>query len=95
MMLGFFILAIASLVMADASGVASEHFLEGQQNYDAGQFTQALPSFQRAVELEPLNPDYQHMLGKCYGRIAEHGSWFTALRYVKRTLQQFKRIMIQ
>lgn len=77
--------------MADAEIPAADFFLEGQNDYDAGEFIQAMPSLQRAVELEPLNSEYQHLLGKCYGRIAEHGSWFTALRYVKRTLQQFKK----
>lgn len=69
----------------------SDLFNESQKLYDAGEFNAALPGFQQAVEAQPENAHYHHMLGKCYGRIAEHGSWFTALRYVKKTLQQLEK----
>ena len=65
-------------------------FSTGSALYEDGEFLQALPHLKQAAELAPTNSVYQHMLGKCYGRIAEHGSWLTALRYVNKTRQQFE-----
>lgn len=80
----------AVLAAAQSPATADEFFSVAMEKYHDGQFRQALPHFESAVELEAGNSQYQHMLGKCYGRIAEHGSWLTALRYVGRTLQQFE-----
>lgn len=66
-------------------------FSEAQTLYAAGKYEEALPGFQKAVELMPDNSIYHHMLGKCHGRIAEHGSWFTALRNVGKTREEFKK----
>ena len=70
---------------------AVSHFLQGQRLYDAEDYVTALPDFMQAVELAPMSSKYHHMLGKCYGRIAEQGSWLTALRYVGKTLAEFKK----
>ena len=70
---------------------ATELFRSGTAHYEAAEFTLALPLLKKAAEQEPSNSIYQHFLGKCYGRIAEHGSWVTALRYVNKTRRQFER----
>ena len=70
---------------------AGSHFLQGQKLYNREDYIAALPAFMRAVELSPMSSDYHHMLGKCYGRIAEEGSWLTALRYIGKTLAEFKK----
>lgn len=70
---------------------AGSHFLRGQKLYNGEDYIGALPAFIRAAELSPMSSNYHHMLGKCYGRIAEEGSWLTALRYIGKTLAEFKK----
>jgi len=78
---------------APATGQPSPEswFQQGMRLYEEEKYRSALPAFQNAVALSPMNSTYHHMLGKCYGRIAEHGNWFTALRYVGRTREQFEK----
>lgn len=59
--------------------------------YENGDYRAAADSFRDAVKSAPLDSRLHHWLGKCYGRIAEHGNWFTALRYAKKTLAQFRK----
>jgi tetratricopeptide (TPR) repeat protein len=86
-----FFMSIASYADNQLNQDASDHFLQGQILYNTADYLTALPAFERAVELAPLSPKYHHMLGKCYGRIAEQGNWLTALRYVGKTLSAFKK----
>jgi tetratricopeptide (TPR) repeat protein len=66
-------------------------FEEALLLYDAREYKSALPLFKQLVQLAPMESSYHHMLGKCYGRIAEEGSWLTALRNVRKTLNEFKK----
>ena len=65
-------------------------FQQAQLLYQSSQYELALPFFEKAVQLSPMESSYHHMLGKCYGRIAEEGSWLTALRNARKTLMEFK-----
>lgn len=58
--------------------------------YDNGEYRIAADGFKAAIKLAPQDSGLHHWLGKCYGRIAEHGNWFTALSYAKKTLKQFR-----
>lgn len=80
-----------SLASTPASNNAESIFKQGQLLYAAEDYKSALPALQEAVELAPMESIYHHILGKCYGRIAETGSWLTALRYVRKTLREFKK----
>ncbi|MFT7460535.1 MAG: tetratricopeptide (TPR) repeat protein [Planctomycetota bacterium] len=77
--------------MSPVNKEAEEYFQQGQAYYTAKDYSSALPLYQKATELAPSNSIYHHLLGKCYGRLAEEGSWLTALRYVRKTLAQFKK----
>ncbi len=91
--LSLLILAVqTSFAMAiDNNLEASKHFAKGEQLYNSEQYEEALQELQLAVELSQSNSHYHHMLGKCHGRIAENGSWITALRHVGKTLAEFKK----
>ncbi len=80
----------AATLRAENDLDADAMFSSGSALYEDGEFLEALPHLKQAAELAPSNSVYQHMLGKCYGRIAEHGSWLTALRYVNKTREQFE-----
>ena len=85
------IMQVSNAVALDGDLKASDHFTKGEQLYNSGKYEEALPELQLAVELSQSNSHYHHMLGKCHGRIAENGSWLTALRNVGKTLTEFKR----
>ena len=89
--LSLFICSFISFANTPASKEAEEYFQQGQIHYEAKNYITALPAYQKAVALAPMTSIYHHMLGKCYGRIAEEGNWFTALRYVRKTLSEFKK----
>ena len=89
--LSLFICSFNLLANTPAIKEAKEYFQQGQIHYEAKNYITALPAYQKAVALAPMTSIYHHMLGKCYGRIAEEGNWFTALRYVRKTLSEFKK----
>ena len=82
--------AIPAILSAEDLSTAADMFSSGSVLYHEGEFIEAMPFLKKATELAPSNSSYQHMLGKCYGRIAEHGSWLTALRFVNKTRHQFE-----
>ena len=63
----------------------------GIRAYHDGNYKSAAASFRKAIEAAPQDSSLHHWLGKCYGRIAENGNWFTALSYANKTLKQFRK----
>jgi tetratricopeptide (TPR) repeat protein len=85
-----FILAglfLSTFIHADEAELLFE---KAQVLYESKNYSLALPLFEKASKLAPTQSSYHHMLGKCYGRLAEEGSWLTALRNVRKTLREFK-----
>lgn len=63
----------------------------GIRAYHEGNYKSAAASFRKAIKAAPQDSSLHHWLGKCYGRIAENGNWFTALSYANKTLKQFRK----
>lgn len=63
----------------------------GTRAYHEGNYKSAAASFREAIEAAPQDSSLHHWLGKCYGRIAETGNWFTALSHAGKTLKQFRK----
>ena len=63
----------------------------GIRAYEDGNYKSAAASFREAIKAAPQDSSLHHWLGKCYGRIAENGNWFTALSYANKTLKQFRK----
>ena len=59
--------------------------------YQDGKYKSAAASFREAIKAAPQDSSLHHWLGKCYGRIAENGNWFTALSHAGKTLKQFRK----
>ena len=59
--------------------------------YENSNYKDAVENFKSAIQSAPDASFLHHWLGKCYGRIAEHGNWFKAISYSKKTLEQFRR----
>ena len=74
---------------ADTSEAAMA-FRAGVSQYEVDRFEAALPEFERAAALEPRNSEYQHWLGKCYGRLAQRANWLDAYLLARKTLEQFQ-----
>jgi tetratricopeptide (TPR) repeat protein len=86
-----FFLFGALLSAASNDKLVEELFEDAQLLYESKDYEAALPIFKKIIEIAPMESKYHHMLGKCYGRIAEEGSWLTALGNVRKTLKQFKK----
>ncbi len=65
--------------------------LMGRNQFMLGQYKQAVDSFQRAAALDPQKSDYQHWLGRTWGRRAETASPFTAPMAASKARQYFER----
>ncbi len=70
---------------------AEAYFWLAQCTYEMREFDDAIQYAERAIELSPANSDYHHVLGKAYGRKAEHANWFTGLSLAKKTHAEFEK----
>jgi tetratricopeptide (TPR) repeat protein len=59
--------------------------------FELREFDAAISSAERAVELSPDNSEYHELLGRSYGRKAEHAGWFSGLGLARRTRDEFQR----
>jgi tetratricopeptide (TPR) repeat protein len=66
-------------------------FNHAQTHYAAARYGQALDLIQQAVALEPQNSNYQHLLGKCYGRLAEKANPFAAYTLARKTRKALEK----
>jgi tetratricopeptide (TPR) repeat protein len=64
---------------------------QGTGFYENEDFVQAKEVFQKLITLEPNNSNYHHLLGRCYGRIAENASWLKAMSMAKKTRKSFEK----
>lgn len=48
---------------------ALNYFVDGVEAYDSGNYEQAIPSIQKAIELDPLNLEFQYYLGLSYSAL--------------------------
>ena len=73
-------------------GAATETlYQQGRRYVVQGNYTEAITVMEKAIEMEPDNAHYHHLLGKSYGRLAQQSNWFSAIRLAKKTLHAFER----
>ena len=65
--------------------------LIGKNQFMLGEFKKASESFEKAVSADPANSEYEHWLGKAYGKRAETASPFTAPGLASKTRQHFEK----
>ena len=88
----FICLALQLALFAAPDSRADDAAIDaGIRAYRDGNYKSAVANFREAVKAAPLDSSLHHWLGKCYGRIAENGNWFTALSYAGKTLKQFRK----
>ncbi len=66
------------------------HFLLGQCYYELREFTRAVTSFERSVQLVPNQSEYHDWLGKAYGRRAEETVFLSAMGWARKTHKEFE-----
>jgi len=65
--------------------------LIGKNQFMLGEFKKASESYEKAVSEDPSNSEYEHWLGKAYGKRAETASPFTAPGLASKTRQHFEK----
>jgi tetratricopeptide (TPR) repeat protein len=65
--------------------------LLGRNYFMLGEFKKATEAYEQAVEAEPSNAEYEHWLGKAYGKRAETSSPFTAPGLASKARQHFEK----
>ena len=88
---GFCLLSLVTLFAALGSRAGDHPINAGIAAYRDGNYKSAVESFADAIQAAPQDSSLHHWLGKCYGRIAEQGNWFTSMSYAKKTLKQFRK----
>ena len=76
--------------IAHSPNDASLYFLLGQCYYQLLDYTRALTSFERSVQLLPSQSEYHDWLGKAYGRKAEQSVFFSAVGWAKKAHGEFE-----
>ncbi len=82
--------ALLALCPAGAGWAFDSPVDAGIAAYDEGDYRAAARRFAEALQAAPEDSSLHHWLGKCYGRIAEHGNWLVSMSYAKKTLKQFR-----
>jgi tetratricopeptide (TPR) repeat protein len=65
--------------------------LIGRNQFMLGEFKKASESYQQALAVDPSNSDYEHWLGKAFGKRAETASPFTAPGLASKARQHFEK----
>ena len=84
--------AVDALTVATAKSPddAPLQFLRGQCYYELREFTRAMSSFERSVQLFPNQSEYHDWLGKAYGRRAEETILLSAMSWARKTHREFE-----
>ncbi len=80
-----FIPAVAAKIAPDTL------FRQALENYQAKQYEVALEQIQQAIEMAPEVSNYHHLLGKCYGRLAEKSNFLQAISLTKKTRKALEK----
>jgi tetratricopeptide (TPR) repeat protein len=76
--------------IAKSPNDASLQFVLGQSFFQLREFTRAIASLERAVELSPKQSEYHDWLGKACGRKAEESVFLSAMNWARRTHKEFE-----
>jgi tetratricopeptide (TPR) repeat protein len=79
------------LLIAGQEKDARVYDLIGKNHFMLGDFKKASESYQQAVAADPSNSEYQHWLGKSFGKRAETASPFTAPGLASKARQHFEK----
>lgn len=74
-----------------AATEAADYFLNGKNEFLAGDYKKAVESFEKAVSISPDRSEYELWLGRAYGRRAEKSAWLSAPPLASKARQSFEK----
>ena len=83
--------ALLFAVAAQATENPATLYTQGRQLYAAGNFTAAVTALKKAAQADAYNSEYEHWLGKAYGRLAQKSSWLSAISLAEKARDALKR----
>lgn len=88
-------LAVLAALLFTAAAQATENpaslYTQGRHLYAAGDFSAAVAALKKAAKADEYNSEYEHWLGKAYGRLAEKSSWFSAMSLAEKARDALQR----
>jgi len=81
-LLGIFLLSGIAVANPEAENL----FNSGLAHYEDQKYNKAIKELEDAVQLEPENARYHHVLAKSYGLEAKRTNWFRAMSLARKTL---------
>ena len=81
---------VLTVAATKAPDDAPLHFLLGQCYYELREFTRAVSSFERSVQIAPNESEYHDWLGKADGRRAEETIFLSAMSWARKTHKEFE-----
>lgn len=87
--LAILVLLASPLSYADSTRADRLYQLADQQ-YDLGDYETAVQFLKMAIQKEPNNSNYHHLLAKSYGRIAEDSNWISAMELSQKTRKELE-----
>lgn len=88
---------IASLKACDhvigstSSEKLSEKLIAAERYYETKNYNESISLYEEIVLIKPDCVEALYMLGKSYGRLAQHSSWLKAINYAKKTRKAFEK----
>jgi tetratricopeptide (TPR) repeat protein len=83
--------ASLNILLAIREKDAAVYDLIGKNQFMLGDYKKASESYEKAVAADPSNSEYEHWLGKAYGKRAETSSVFTAPGLASKARQHFEK----
>lgn len=84
--------AILAREAGDGSRDAEIYYWLAKCDLELREYDEMIVHAERAVELSPDNSEYHNLLGRAYGRKAEHhANWFSGLSLAKKIRGEFER----
>jgi tetratricopeptide (TPR) repeat protein len=81
---------VLTVAASKAPDDAPLHFLLGECYYELREFTRAVSSFERSVQIAPNESEYHDWLGKADGRRAEETIFLSAMSWARKTHKEFE-----
>lgn len=65
--------------------------IKAYELYEAAEYEQAVKLLKQITREQPDNSEMYHLLGKCYGRLAEKSVFLEAMKFAKKTVSSFEK----
>lgn len=85
------LLSLSAAVAWAQTPDADSLYQQAQASFADGHYQAATDTMRKVVKMAPDNSNYQHFLGKCYGRLAEKANPLSALSLAEKTRKALEK----